>query len=453
MANLLLQDPFGVLKEYPEKLTHTLEVPVSAVCVKFSPRGDYLAVGCSNGAIIIYDLDSLKPITMLGTHSGAHTRSVQSVCWSYDGRYLWSSGRDWYVKLWDMAQPTKCFQLYKYDGPVWSCLAVRWNVCIVTVVEEQTAFVLAFDESTQTLSSYALSDPEQDISRHGYTLVACPHPTIESIVLTGTSKGWISAFQLNLDGPLDSMRCCFEEKIANANVKEIIVSPSGTRVAINGSDRTIRQYQMISEEVTNDGSADANGNTLSTQAPSYTISLELEHKYQDIINRLQWNTIIFSNHSGEYLVASAHGSSAHDLYLWETNSGTLVRVLEGADEELLDIDWNFYNMRIASNGFESGWVYMWSIVIPPKWSALAPDFEEVEENIDYQEKESEFDVMDDDNNLQAMTEAEEVAIDLCTPEKYDVRGNDLSVPSYVIPIDYEGLMVLQHWKDLDNQNQ
>lgn len=434
MANLLLQDPFGVLKEYPEKLTHTLEVPVAAVCVKFSPRGDYLAVGCSNGAIIIYDMDSLKPIAMLGTHSGAHTRSVQSVCWSNDGRYLWSSGRDWYAKLWDMTQPTKCFQQYKFDGPLWSCHVVRWNVCIVTVVEEPTAYVLTLTDRQNAFHCFPLLEQDQDISGHGYTLVACPHPTIESIIITGTSKGWINAFQLDLEsGFEDKIRCCYEEKIANANIKQIIISPSGTRIAINGSDRTIRQYQLIVEDNESEGGS------------SHSVSIELEHKYQDIINRLQWNTIFFSNHSGEYLVASAHGSSAHDLYLWETSSGSLVRVLEGADEELLDIDWNFYSMRIASNGFESGWVYMWSIVIPPKWSALAPDFEEVEENIDYQEKENEFDIMDDDNNLQAMTEAEEIAIDLCTPEKYDVRGNDISMPSFVISIDYEGVIIQQHW--------
>lgn len=452
MANLLLQDPFGVLKEYPEKLTHTLEVPVAAVCVKFSPRGDYLAVGCSNGTIIIYEMDSLKPISMLGTHSGAHTRSVQSVSWSHDGRYLWSSGRDWYVKLWDLSQPSRCFKEYKFDGPVWSCHIVRWNLCVVSVVEKPTAFILKYDESSGLLNSWALqsSSNEDSTNNYGYTLVACPHPTVESLIITGSSKGWIQGFKFDFEtpdnenkseskkddqGPEDhiSIQCCFEEKIANSNIKQVIISPSGTRCAVNCSDRNIRQYQL---QVQMDPESETG---------PCSVTLELEHKYQDMINRLQWNTIFFSNHAGDYLVATAHGSSAHDLYLWETGSGSLVRVLEGADEELLDIDWNFYNMRIASNGFESGWVYMWSIVIPPKWSALAPDFEEVEENIDYQEKEDEFDIMDDDNNLHALTEAEEVTIDLCTPEKYDVRGNDLSIPRFVIPLDYEGILVLQNW--------
>lgn len=435
MTNLLLQDPFQVLKEYPEKLTYTLEVPVSGICVKFSPRGDYLAVGCSDGSIIIYDMDCFKPITMLGTHAGAHTKPVQSLSWSYDGKYLWSGGRDWYVKMWDLSQPTKCFQEYRFEGAVWFCQEVRLGACIVTVLEESCAFVLVHDQKNDQLLCHSVSASDENDMDHGYTLVARSHPTIQSLIVTGTSKGWISVFQLE-DSVFEksdiisdnAIRCCFQEKIANANLKEVIISQFGDRIAINSSDRTIRQYRLLIEP-TDD---------------TYTVALELEHKYQDIINRLQWNTIFFSNNSGEYLVASTHGSSAHDLYLWETNSGALVRVLEGANEELLDIDWNFYNMRIASNGFESGYVYIWSIVIPPKWSALAPDFEEVEENIDYQEKEDEFDVMNVRNEKQALEEAEEVMIDLCTLEKYDVRGNDLTAPKFVIPIDYEGVLIMQH---------
>lgn len=200
-------------------------------------------------------------------------------------------------------------------------------------------------------------------------------------------------------------------------------------MAVNCSDRTIRQY------------------SLSYDATTTTFTLDLEHKYQDVINKLQWNAIVFSNKSGDYIVASTHGSSTHELYLWETNSGSLVRVLEGAEEELMDIDWNFHTMSIASNGFETGDVYIWSLVIPPKWSALAPDFEEVEENIDYQEKEDEFDEVDETvEKLKAnstLTNDEDLdPIDLRTREKYDVRGNDLSHDQCPVPIDYERIITM-----------
>lgn len=43
-------------------------------------------------------------------------------------------------------------------------------------------------------------------------------------------------------------------------------------------------------------------------------------------------------------------------------------------------------------GLETGRIYLWSIVTPQKWSALAPDFVEVEENVEYVEREDEFDI-------------------------------------------------------------
>lgn len=41
---------------------------------------------------------------------------------------------------------------------------------------------------------------------------------------------------------------------------------------------------------------------------------------------------------------------------------------------------------------DSGRVYFWSILTPQRWSALAPDFVEVEENQEYIEREDEFDI-------------------------------------------------------------
>lgn len=431
MANLLLQDPFSVLKEYPEKLTHTFESPLHAVCVQFSPRGDYLAMGCSNGAVVVYDMDTSKPICMLGNKGGGHVRAIQSIAWSYCGRYVLTTSRDWYIKLWDLAQGGHIYRQYRFDSPVWNAKFVPNTKfqCVATVFEEKRAFLLDFESDIPSLrvliAKTEMGSEDADGVDPGYTLVSCCHQKFTDILITGTSKGWINMYRASQQ----NFELIYSTKIANSNVKHIIISQSGDKLAINSSDRTIRQYTLsIAEDYTN-------------------IQLDLEHKYQDVINKLQWNSIFFSSNSAEYLVASTHGSSAHDIYLWETSTGTLVRVLEGTEEELLDIDWNFYSMCIASNGLETGNVYVWSILIPPKWSALAPDFEEVEENIEYQEKEDEFDQVDQLEQQQELNEAEEVEIDLCTEERYDVRGNDLTMPRFVIPINYEDILMLKELKE------
>lgn len=430
--NLLFQDPFLVLKEYPEKLSNTLQTPLNTECIQFSPKGEYLAVGCVNGSTIIYDLDVFQPMCVLGAHSGTHVRSVQSLCWSPCGRYLLTASRDWYVKLWDLADPSKPWKEFMFEGPVWNVQWVDFEncwKCITTVLEEKTAFILDFESNTSAYELIPLKYDDDIVSEQDqkFVITSTVYPKNKNIVITGTSKGWINFYDLS------KKKLVHNIKIGNCNIKQIIISENGNKMAVNCSDKTIRQYslQISIEEKNNIKNKDV------------IIELELQHKYQDVINKLQWNSITFSNKFADYIVASTHGSLAHELYIWETHSGTLVRVLEGAEEELMDIDWNFYNMRLASNGLDTGYVYIWSIVVPPKWSALAPDFEEVEENIEYIEKEDEFDEVDEQEQQQELDLAEEEDIDLVTQDTFDVRRNDLTKPSFVIPIQYEQIILMQ----------
>jgi COMPASS component SWD1 len=41
----------------------------------------------------------------------------------------------------------------------------------------------------------------------------------------------------------------------------------------------------------------------------------------------------------------------------------------------------------------SGDIHLWQIKTPDNWAAFAQDFEELEENIEYDEREDEFDIV------------------------------------------------------------
>lgn len=44
-------------------------------------------------------------------------------------------------------------------------------------------------------------------------------------------------------------------------------------------------------------------------------------------------------------------------------------------------------------GLDSGAIYQWSTTVSEGWSAFAPDFVELEENQEYEEREDEFDIV------------------------------------------------------------
>jgi len=67
----------------------------------FSPARRELAVGASDHAIYLLDVDTLA---IRRTIPAAHQNSVFTVAYSPDDRYLLSGGRDAHLKVWDMEQ-------------------------------------------------------------------------------------------------------------------------------------------------------------------------------------------------------------------------------------------------------------------------------------------------------------------------------------------------------------
>jgi COMPASS component SWD1 len=48
---------------------------------------------------------------------------------------------------------------------------------------------------------------------------------------------------------------------------------------------------------------------------------------------------------------------------------------------------------VIAAGLDSGAIYQWSTTVSEGWSAFAPDFVELEENQEYEEREDEFDIV------------------------------------------------------------
>ncbi|KAI0995172.1 hypothetical protein K3495_g13009 [Podosphaera aphanis] len=210
-------------------------------------------------------------------------------------------------------------------------------------------------------------------------------------ILTGTNKGWLNVVDVKTRAVI------YSTKICSGVVIFMRLTGSGRDLVVNCQDRIIRTIQL----------PDLSGADLDPD----TIDIEIEHKFQDVINRLSWNHVAFSS-TGEYVTASTYNN--HDIYIWERNHGSLVKILEGPKEEHGMVEWHPYKPLIVACGLETGRIHIWSIIPQQRWSALAPDFVEVEENVEYVEREDEFDIHPQEEIHRRRLDLEDHEVDVLT---------------------------------------
>lgn len=202
-------------------------------------------------------------------------------------------------------------------------------------------------------------------------IIRCPKTLIEN-----KEPEIISSFRIQTTGSTP------------AAVREIeFGARNKTHFLVNSSDRTIRLYDCNLAL-----KAGINGNC------------EEVRKFQDLVNKTMWRRCCFS---GDLAASHVCGGSArqHALYIWETENGSIKKMLQGTKGELLlDVQWHPLRPIVAS--ISSGLISIWARPQIENWSAFAPDFQELEENMEYDERESEFDLEDEDNHPDSKKEAD-----------------------------------------------
>lgn len=161
------------------------------------------------------------------------------------------------------------------------------------------------------LDDEELTEKEAELDAKQNTCVTV-FTSLGTHIIAGTNKGWLNIIEIGTCQILHSTRLC------NGSIIILLrLTASGREMVSNSSDRVIRTIRIPDFS--------------QIDLDQDIIDLEVEHKFQDVVNRLSWNHVALSS-TGEYVTASTYMN--HDIYVWERSHGSLVKILEGPKEEL-----------------------------------------------------------------------------------------------------------------------
>ena len=284
-----------------------------------------------------------------------HTRQVQSLrcvlcnyplyyslpisySWSADDRYLLSASQDWKCVLWDLKDGSRV-RTVRFEAPIFIAELHPKNQFVVPLhipydsnTRRSLLFVAAIFEDQPVLVDISSEIPvkrtlpsaprRSQVERENATekqaaqdakqtsTVTVFTPSGEHI-LAGTNKGWMNIIDIA------TRHVQYSTRLTNNLIIFIRTTASGRDIVVNSSDRIIRTLHL--PDLTD------------PKVDFENMRLEVEHKFQDVVNRLSWNHVSFSS-TGEYVTASTWMN--HDIYVWERGHGSLVKILEGPKEEL-----------------------------------------------------------------------------------------------------------------------
>ena len=146
--------------------------------------------------------------------------------------------------------------------------------------------------------------------------------------------------------------------------------------------------------------------------------LEPVHRFHDPITKTAWHTMSYSP-DGDWLAGGAADPANHKIYIWDIqHNGQFTTTLDGGREPLVHVDvGSFLSPLLSSLTFSAQWhpikpmiasttnqgtVLVWHYPTPERWGAFAGGFEEGDENVIYEEREDEFDIVSTHEEFRAI---------------------------------------------------
>lgn len=384
----------------PFNITHPTAVQTSlfasALFARFDPTGRYVGAGCPNGSAAIWDIETRAPVRWLE----GHVKAVTSLDWSKNSRWVLTSSKDWNIIIWDLASlcdPMQRHSTIRFDAPVLSAsFHPRNSNIVLALMSSGEAYLtdLRNEHRSRVELCEVLDDGDEEPNKLRSAMTVARFDPSGKHIFIGTAAGSILVFNTR------TKIMVARHKISGAGgMKGFDFAKSGRRLVTNSSDRTIRQFSLP-----NYPPPSPDGDYLEQE-------LEPTHRFNDPINKTAWYAMSYSP-DGEWLAGGAADAATHKIYIWDiSNDGQFTSTLDGGREPLVHLHWHPTKSSIASTTTR-GNILIWHCPNPERWGAFAGGFEELDENVEYEEKENEFDIEDEEEIIKRKMKAEEEEVEI-----------------------------------------
>ena len=374
-----------------------------------------------------------EPLADRGEHLGGGA-AVLSVHWSADGARLIASCADGSVSVWDARESDTVFRA-TFDAPLHDARFSPTNASLALAAPSDAGpmtFALTRGRRRAPLPTMPgdIDVPSLVCRIPSAGLAAQTAPGHAVFSLSGAhafvagARGVVTVVET---ATADIVQAC---KVPDAAlIKRLELSNCGKHVLVLSNGRTVASYDV--DETANDEQAngdDESRKQQTTEAPvvnAFALGADDDDDEEDATmmdgvddpsdkandqrqrqrkgvltpsrvfanaaSRGQWSAAAFS-HDAKFVAAASSGG-AHELHVWERESGSLCRVAVGAEAskgvaQIVPHPTRAVFVVLGSNGV----MYVWSRAFAEKWSAFEPGFVELDDNEEYVEREDEFDV-------------------------------------------------------------
>ncbi|CAG8702092.1 9172_t:CDS:2, partial [Gigaspora margarita] len=260
---------------------------------------------------------------------------VRCISFNKRGTMLAGGCSDGYCIVWDFQSMSVIRKMKCHVASITSVSWSRSGLCILSCGEDNKCVYWDLKKGTQKWIRF---DRPPVIVEIGDTIKRYPLPT--NAVTSSDTNG--------------------EE--SNNSTKDVVV---------HTQDKTIRLYWLDEQGIHNS-----------------------ELQFAETVNKNSWNQCCFSQ-GGEYVIGGSAKLATHQIFIWDIRTTRLVQTLQGPYENLVDLAQHPIQPIIVSVD-EQGAMHTWTTRHKEDWVNWDPAFTEIHDNIVYEEREDEFDIVNEE---------------------------------------------------------